>query len=34
MSIATSGLHHVTSIAGDPQRKVEFYVKALNLPLQ
>jgi glyoxalase family protein len=33
MSIATSGLHHVTAIAGDPQRNVDFYLKALGLRL-
>ncbi|MEV4310812.1 ring-cleaving dioxygenase [Actinocrispum sp. NPDC049592] len=33
MSIATSGLHHVTAIAGDPQRNVDFYLRALGLRL-
>jgi glyoxalase family protein len=27
----TSGLHHVTAIAGDPQRNAEFYVDLLGL---
>ncbi len=30
---ATSGLHHVTAIAGDPQRNLDFYVDALGLRL-
>jgi glyoxalase family protein len=33
MSIATSGLHHVTAIAGDPQRNVDFYLRTLGLRL-
>ncbi|MGW0522944.1 ring-cleaving dioxygenase [Crossiella sp. NPDC003009] len=33
MSIQTSGLHHVTAIGGDPQRNVEFYLRALGLRL-
>lgn len=33
MTLATSGLHHVTAIAGDPQRNVDFYLKALGLRL-
>ncbi|GAA4883348.1 ring-cleaving dioxygenase [Saccharopolyspora cebuensis] len=33
MTIATSGLHHVTAIAGDPQRNVDFYLRALGLRL-
>lgn len=33
MSIATSGLHHVTAIGGDPQRNVDFYLRALGLRL-
>ncbi|MFR9731156.1 ring-cleaving dioxygenase [Saccharopolyspora sp. MS10] len=33
MSIATSGLHHVTAIAGDPQRNADFYLRALGLRL-
>ncbi|GGN95897.1 ring-cleaving dioxygenase [Haloarcula pellucida] len=31
MSPATSGLHHVTAIAGDPQRNADFYVGTLGL---
>lgn len=31
MSPITSGLHHVTAIAGDPQRNAEFYVETLGL---
>jgi glyoxalase family protein len=30
---STSGLHHVTAIAGDPQRNVDFYVTGLGLRL-
>lgn len=33
MTLATSGLHHVTAIAGDPQRNVDFYLHALGLRL-
>lgn len=33
MSITTSGLHHVTAIAGDPQRNAEFYLRTLGLRL-
>ncbi|MCA1194972.1 ring-cleaving dioxygenase [Saccharopolyspora sp. 6V] len=33
MSIATSGLHHVTAIAGDPQRNADFYLRTLGLRL-
>lgn len=33
MTLATSGLHHVTAIAGDPQRSVEFYLRTLGLRL-
>lgn len=33
MSIATSGLHHVTAIGGDPQRNAEFYLRTLGLRL-
>jgi len=29
----TSGLHHVTAIAGDPQRNVDFYIRGLGLRL-
>ncbi|SNR42279.1 Catechol 2,3-dioxygenase [Haloechinothrix alba] len=31
MAIATSGLHHVTAIGGDPQRNVDFYLRTLGL---
>lgn len=31
MSIATNGLHHVTAIAGDPQRNADFYLRTLGL---
>ncbi|MTD58658.1 ring-cleaving dioxygenase [Amycolatopsis pithecellobii] len=33
MSITTTGLHHVTAIAGDPQRNADFYVRTLGLRL-
>ena len=33
MSIATHGLHHVTAIAGDPQRNADFYLRTLGLRL-
>jgi len=33
LSIATSGLHHVTAIAGDPQRNADFYLRTLGLRL-
>jgi glyoxalase family protein len=33
MSFATSGIHHVTGIAGDPQRNVDFYSGILGLRL-
>src|SRR5699024_1072365 len=33
MTIATNGLHHVTAIAGDPQRNVDFYLRTLGLSL-
>src|SRR5438067_2261721 len=33
MSIKTSGLHHVTAIAGDPQRNADFYLRTLGLRL-
>jgi len=29
--IKTEGLHHVTAIAGDPQRNIDFYVRGLGL---
>ena len=31
MSAHTSGIHHVTAIAGEPQRNVDFYVGVLGL---
>lgn len=31
MAPTTPGLHHVTAIAGDPQRNAEFYVETLGL---
>lgn len=31
MTPATSGLHHVTAIGGDPQRNADFYVGTLGL---
>jgi len=33
MSIPVSGLHHVTAIASDPRRNLEFYVGLLGLRL-
>lgn len=33
MTARTSGLHHVTAIAGDPQRNVDFYIEGLGLRL-
>ena len=33
MTFATSGIHHVTGIAGDPQRNVDFYSGVLGLRL-
>lgn len=33
MTLATSGLHHVTAIAGDPQANVEFYLRTIGLRL-
>lgn len=33
MSIKTTGLHHVTAIAGNPQRNVDFYLRVLGLRL-
>lgn len=33
MTIKTSGLHHVTSIASNPQRNVDFYTEVLGLHL-
>ncbi|MCY7326262.1 MAG: ring-cleaving dioxygenase [Microbacteriaceae bacterium] len=33
MGVNTSGLHHVTAIAGEPQRNIDFYVTGLGLRL-
>lgn len=33
MTITTSGLHHVTAIAGRPQANIEYYVRLLGLRL-
>ncbi|TFC27377.1 ring-cleaving dioxygenase [Cryobacterium sp. TMT1-3] len=33
MTVKTSGLHHVTAIAGAPQRNIDFYVTGLGLRL-
>lgn len=33
MTLATSGLHHVTAIAGNPQHNAEFYLRTLGLRL-
>ena len=33
MSVTTQGLHHVTAIAGDPQKNVDFYISGLGLRL-
>jgi glyoxalase family protein len=33
MTLATSGLHHVTAIAGNPQRNADFYLRTLGLRL-
>jgi len=33
MTAATPGIHHVTCIAGDPQRNVDFWVETLGLRL-
>lgn len=33
MTVTTSGLHHVTAIAGAPQRNIDFYVTGLGLRL-
>jgi glyoxalase family protein len=33
MTASTSGLHHVTAIAGDPQANIDFYIKGLGLRL-
>ncbi|WP_035771698.1 VOC family protein, partial [Arthrobacter sp. Br18] len=33
MTAKTEGLHHVTAIAGDPQRNIDFYIRGLGLRL-
>ncbi|EHR61421.1 ring-cleaving dioxygenase [Saccharomonospora cyanea] len=33
MTLASSGLHHVTAIAGDPQANADFYLRTLGLQL-
>lgn len=33
MTATTSGLHHVTAIAGDPQKNIDFYITGLGLRL-
>jgi glyoxalase family protein len=33
MVAATSGLHHVTAIGGDPQKNIDFYITGLGLRL-
>lgn len=33
MTARTTGLHHVTAIAGDPQRNIDFYISGLGLRL-
>jgi glyoxalase family protein len=33
MTVTTEGLHHVTAIAGDPQKNVDFYLTGLGLRL-
>lgn len=33
MTARTTGLHHVTAIAGDPQRNIDFYIQGLGLRL-
>ena len=33
MSPSTAGIHHVTAIAGDPQRNLDFYEGVLGLRL-
>ena len=34
MPAAVPGIHHVTSITGDVQKNVDFYVAVLGLPWQ
>lgn len=33
MTAATQGLHHVTALAGDPQKNIDFYITGLGLRL-
>src|SRR6185436_2483955 len=33
MSDSIAGIHHVTALAGDPQRNVDFYTQVLGLRL-
>jgi glyoxalase family protein len=33
MSIQPLGIHHVTAVASDPQRNVDFYLRVLGLRL-
>lgn len=33
MTVTTSGMHHVTAIAGDPQKNIDFYIQGLGLRL-
>jgi glyoxalase family protein len=33
VTASTEGLHHVTAIAGDPQRNIDFYIRGLGLRL-
>jgi len=33
VSAQTEGLHHVTAIAGDPQKNIDFYIRGLGLRL-
>lgn len=33
MTAHTEGLHHVTAIAGDPQKNIDFYIRGLGLRL-
>ena len=33
MSVTTAGLHHVTAIAGEPQKNIDFYITGLGLRL-
>ena len=33
MNVEPLGIHHVTAVASDPQRNVEFYLEVLGLRL-